>query len=388
MKIAFLTSEYPHPKANFSAGIGTSIMNLAKGLQQSGHEITVVIYGQDQDETFIDNGIAFYKIKNIKFKGFSWWLTQMKIQKLLRHLVDSDKIDLVEVADWTGISSNLKLNCPLVIKLHGSDTYFCHLDARPVKKVNFRREQKALMTADACSSVSDYVAQMTRKLFALKNDFEVIPNGIDLEKFSINQTFNREKPQTILYFGSIIRKKGLLELPFIFNEVYKQNPNARLILIGRDTSDIKAKSPSTWQLMQSLFADDARNNVSYLGSVPYDEIKNHIEAAGVCVFPSFAEALPVSWLEAMAMQKAIVASNIGWANEIIEDGSDGFLVSPLDHKAYAQKISDLLTNDTLRVQIGENAREKVTKKFSKEVIAQKNAAFYKQILANYKIRKS
>lgn len=388
MKIAFLTSEYPHPKANFAAGIGTSIMNLAKGLQQLGHEITVVIYGQDQDETFVDNGIAFYKIKNIKFKGFSWRLTQMKIQKLLRHLVDSGKIDLVEVADWTGISSNLKLNCPLVIKLHGSDTYFCHLDARPVKKVNFKREQKALMTADAWSSVSEYVAKITRKLFTLKNDFEVIPNGIDLEKFSINQTLNQEKPQTILYFGTLIRKKGLLELPLIFNEVFKQNPQAKLILIGRDASDIITQSPSTWQLMQSLFADDARNNVSYLGSVPYDEIKNHIETAGVCVFPTFAEALPVSWLEAMAMQKAIVASNIGWAHEIIEDGLDGFLVSPLDHKTYAQKINNILTNDTLRIQMGENAREKVIKKFSKEVIAQKNAVFYKQISANYKIRKS
>jgi glycosyltransferase involved in cell wall biosynthesis len=140
--------------------------------------------------------------------------------------------------------------------------------------------------------------------------------------------------------------------------------------------------------MQSLFADDARNNVSYLGSVPYDEIKSYIESSSVCVFPTFAEALPVSWLEAMAMQKAIVASNIGWANEIIEDGLDGFLVSPLDHKTYAQKINNILTNDILRAQIGENAREKVIKKFSKEVIAQKNAAFYKQISANYKIRKS
>jgi glycosyltransferase involved in cell wall biosynthesis len=275
-----------------------------------------------------------------------------------------------------------------VIKLHGSDTYFCHLDARPVKKVNFRREQKALMTADAWSSVSEYVAKITQKIFGFEQDFQVIPNGIDLEKFSINQTLNQEKPQTILYFGTLIRKKGLLELPLIFNEVYKQNPQAKLILIGRDASDIITQSPSTWQLMQSLFADDARNNVSYLGSVPYDEIKSYIESSSVCVFPTFAEALPVSWLEAMAMQKAIVASNIGWANEIIEDGLDGFLVSPLDHKTYAQKINNILTNDILRAQIGENAREKVIKKFSKEVIAQKNAAFYKQISANYKIRKS
>lgn len=387
MKIAFLTSEYPHPKTSFAAGIGTSILNLSLGLQQLGHEVVVVLYGQDQDETFTEKGITFYKIKNVKFKGLSWWLTQMKIQKLIRHLVDSGKIDLVEAADWTGMSANLKLNCPLVIKLHGSDTYFCHLDARPVKKVNFNREKQALMTADAWSSVSEYVARITQKLFGFEQDFQVIPNGIDLDKFSVHQTLNPEKPQTILYFGTLIRKKGLLELPLIFNQVYKQNPKAQLVLIGRDTSDIKTQNASTWQMMQSLFDADARAHVTYLGSVSYDEIKTHIESASVCVFPTFAEALPVSWLEAMALQKAVVASNIGWAHEIIEDGLDGFLVSPKEHITYAQRINNLLANEALRCQMGQNAREKVIKKFSKEVIAQKNADFYQRILTHYKSRK-
>jgi glycosyltransferase involved in cell wall biosynthesis len=57
-------------------------------------------------------------------------------------------------------------------------------------------------------------------------------------------------------------------------------------------------------------------------SVPYSEIKTYITQATVCVFPSFAEALPVSWIEAMAMEKAIVA-NIGWASDVI-DGINGF----------------------------------------------------------------
>lgn len=387
MKIAFLTSEYPHPKTSFSAGIGTSIFNLSSGLIGQGHEVTIVLYGQDNDDFFTENGIAFYKIKNVKLKGFSWWLTQKKIQKLIRSLVDLGRVDVVEAADWTGISSNIKLNCPLVIKLHGSDTYFCHLDNRPVKIINQLREKKALKAADAWSSVSQYVGQMTQKLFALQKDFQVIPNGIDLQKFCVNQSFNVNQQQTILYFGSIIRKKGLLELPLIFNEVFRQNLQAKLILIGRDTPDIMTQSASTWQMMQNLFDTDARAQVSYLGSVPYDEIKKHIEAASVCVFPSFAEALPVSWLEAMAMQKAIVASNIGWATEIIDDDVDGYLVHPQNHKQYAEKINNLLQNDVLRNKMGQKASEKVKKKFSKEIVAQQNAAFYEKVLKAYKTQK-
>jgi glycosyltransferase involved in cell wall biosynthesis len=378
MKIAFLTPEYPHAKTGFSAGIGTSILNLSKGLLQLGHQVTIVIYGQDQDETFTDNGLTFYKIKNKKLKGFSRILTQRKIQKLINGLVDKDEIEIVEAADWTGITSNIKLKCPLVIKLHGSDTYFCHLDQRPVKLLNKFRERKALQKADAWLSVSEYTAKVTKALFALHNDFTIIPNGIDMADFSAADSDDNE--DTILYFGTLIRKKGSLELPLIFNEVYRLNKRAKLILIGRDAADITTGNPSVWAMMQPLFDAAVLPNVSYLGSVPYHQIQSHIQSAAVCVFPTFAEALPVSWIEAMAMQKPIVASDIGWAPEVIDDGVNGFLVDPKAHQKYAEKINALLENASLRKQIGSAAQEKVKQKFSIEVVARQSAAFYQKLL--------
>ena len=135
-------------------------------------------------------------------------------------------------------------------------------------------------------------------------------------------------------------------MPLIFNEVFKSNNEAKLILIGKDASDIISGNSSTWEMMQLLFDKDALQNVDYFGCIPYDEIKQFISSATVCVFPTFAEALPVSWIEAMAMQKAIVASNIGWATEVIDDTVNGFLVNPKDHEDYAQKIIELLKNQT------------------------------------------
>lgn len=378
MKIAFLTPEYPHPKTGFSAGIGTSILNLAKRLLAQGNEVVVIIYGQDKDEKFTDNGITVYKIKNIKVKGFSRLFTQKKLQTLINKLISKKEIDLVEAADWTGITSNIKLKCPIVIKLHGSDTYFCHLDNRPVKFLNKLHEKRALQKADALLSVSQFTADVTKELFSLQSNFTVIPNGIDIEKFSLDESEIHEN--TILYFGSLIRKKGLLELPLIFNEVYKKNKQAKLILIGRDASDILSGNKSTWLMMQSLFDKSALQNVDYLGSVPYDKIKEHISSAAVCVFPTFAEALPVSWIEAMAMQKAIIASDIGWATEVIEDSVTGFLVHPKNHGLYADRILELLDNQKLRSQFGVEARKIVTQKFSIEVVANQSANFYKKTI--------
>ena len=383
MKIAFLTSEYPHSKTGFAAGIGTSIMNLSKGLISNGHEVIVVVYGQDKDEKFIENSITFYKIKNIKFKGFSRLFTQKKIQQLLNTLALNGEIDLVEAADWTGITSKIKLKCPLIVKLHGSDTYFCHLDNRSVKTLNKIREKKALLNADGLLSVSQYTADVTKQLFSLKTDFTIIPNGIDTTKFQVDDMV-KPNENTILYFGTLIRKKGLLELPLIFNAIFNRNNNAKLVLIGRDASDVISGNNSTWAMMQSLFDVDALQNVTYLGSISYDQIKSHINTATVCVFPTFAEALPVSWIEAMAMQKAIVASNIGWATEIIEDNVDGFLVHPKNHNLFADRILELLDNPKLRNDFGKQARKKVIEKFSIDVVAKQSIAFYSNNLKGKK----
>ena len=380
MKIAFLTPEFPHPKTGTSGGIGTSIFNLSKGLIQLGHQVSVIVYGQDKDEFFVADGISFYKIKNKKLKGLSLFLSQKKAEKLINKLYQENKIDIVEAPDWTGFTAFIKPKCPLVIRLNGSDTYFCHLDKRPVKWINKFLEKRALKRADGLISVSEFTGNLTNQLFGLSRKFVVIPNAIDILQFESSNSLDNS--QTILYFGTLIRKKGLLELPLIFNEVYAKNPLAKLILIGRDASDIMTGNSSVWQMMIPLFNENAFKNVNYLGSIPYSEIKKHIQKACVCVFPTFAEALPVSWIEAMAMRKPIVASNIGWATEVIDDGINGFLVHPTNHLEYAYKVVTLLENTELQKEFGIEARKKVEYKFSIEIVAKQSVLFYENIIAS------
>lgn len=399
MKIAFLTPEYPHSKTGNSGGIGTSIKNLAKGLLEEGFEVRVLVYGQKEETIFDDNGIIIQQIRNVKFKGLSWWLTRKKLERLINTLYDRKEIDLVEAPDWTGITSFIKpKKCPVVIRLNGSDTYFCHLDQRPVKWINKFHEKKALENADALLSVSQFTADLTNEVFGLKKEFTIIPNSIDADLFNdyekiINKpnlsiptslSFGEGRGEDILYFGSLIRKKGLLELPILFNKLIQTNPDAKLILVGKDVPDIISGNVSTWQLMQDLFSEEALKNVIYLGSVPYAEIQEQIAQAAVCVFPSFAEALPVSWLEAMAMKKAVVASNVGWASEIIQDGVEGFLVHPTNHVEYANKISVLLNNTELQRNFGIAARKKITDKFDIDTISKMNIEFYTKVINNKK----
>ncbi|URC13070.1 glycosyltransferase family 4 protein [Flavobacterium sp. B183] len=380
MTIAFLTPEYPHFKTGNSGGIGTSIKNLALGLLAKGILVRVLVYGQKEEGIFNDDGIVIQQIKNVKFKGLSWFLTRKKIEKIIDQLYTAKEIDLVEAPDWTGITSFIQpRECPLIIRLHGSDAYFCHLDERPVKWVNKFHEKHALKKAAALLSVSQFAAVTTNAVFGLNESFTVIPNLIDIDLFKSVKSFS-QSDKNILYFGSLIRKKGLLELPYIFNKVVESNPEAKLVLIGKDVPDIVSGNSSTWKMMQESFSEKANKQVSYLGSIPYSEIKSKIEEATICVFPSFAEAFPVSWLEAMAMQKAIVASNIGWAKEMIVDGESGFLAHPSNHDIFAAKILQLLNNPVEAEEMGENARIRVEQFFSRAKIVDDNINFYRKVI--------
>jgi len=380
MKIAFLTPEYPHTLTGNSGGIGTSIKNLAESLTALGHTVRVLVYGQKEDDVFEADGITIQRIKNVKLKGLSWYFTRKKLQRVINDLYDKQVVDIVEAPDWTGITSFVQpRRCPVVIRLNGSDTYFCYLDNRPVKWFNRYHEKRALQKADGHISVSRFTANKTNELFGLQLPFTIIPNGINPEKFQSDSSITKV-PDTILYFGTLIRKKGLLELPLIFNQVVAKRPNAQLILVGRDASDIATGSASTWQLMQNLFTPEALQQVHYLGGVPYEEVRAHIAQACVCVFPTFAEALPVSWLEAMAMEKAIVASNIGWGPEVIATNKEGVLVAPKDHEVYANAVLDLLENESLNSTFGRNAAQKVHTVFANTLIAKQSVSFYESVV--------
>ncbi|WP_337967342.1 glycosyltransferase family 4 protein [uncultured Flavobacterium sp.] len=380
MHISFLTPEYPHEKVFHAAGIGTSIKNLAEALAKEGIKVTVFVYGQKTQEILIENEIEIHLIKNKKFRFCGWFFYRKYIEEYCSAIIKKEKIDLLEVIDWTGISAFMNFKVPTVIRFHGSDAYFCHLENRKQKAKNFWFEKLAIKGAKVFIAPTEYAGKISKQLFEIRNkEITTIYNGIELENFQNNTPEIFEK-ETILYIGTLIRKKGVLELPEIFHKVRNVLPQAKLILIGGDSYDIKTNSNSTWELMQNQFTTDDLKNVSYLGKIPYHEIQNHIRNANVCVFPSFAETFGMVTIEAMALQKAVVNSDIGWSKELIIDQESGFLVHPENHDLYAERIIELLQNDSLCLQIGKHARTTVEENFDINKIVKRNIEFYQKTI--------
>lgn len=381
MKIGFITSEYPHLKVKHAAGIATSIKNLAVALVKKNVDVTVFVYHQNENEIINDAGVEIHLIKKETYKLFTWYYYRKHIQKYVNDIVTKKSIDVLEAPDWTGISAFMNFRAPLVIRFHGSDAYFCRLENRKQKFKNFMFEKMALYKATAFIAPTTYAGIETQKIFGLnKNKIKTIHYGLQLEKFE-NNTPKVYDRNTILYIGTIIRKKGVLELAEIFNKVLNKNPKAKLILIGNDASDIKTGEKSTYKLMDQIFSKEAKRQVSYLGKIPYSEVKEQIKKAHVCTYPSFAETLGMVTIESMAMQKPVVNTSIGWAQELIDDGVNGYLVHPTKTDIYAKRLLELLNDEVLCTQIGNAARKKVETLFDITKNADINIDYYKSIIS-------
>jgi glycosyltransferase involved in cell wall biosynthesis len=379
MHIAFLTPEYPHERVAHAAGIGTSIKNLVVALAQKKITVSVFVYGQQEDAVFAEDGITIHLIKNRKYKFMGWCWHRKYLQNYLNTQIRTKKIDAVEAPDWTGITAFMRLKAPLVIRFHGSDTYFCHLEKRHQKAKNFWFEKLAVQKAKAFIAPTTYAGAVSKRLFGIKDKvIQTIHYGLALDQFQ-NKNPEVFEHGLILYIGTIIRKKGVFELPEILKTVRIQHPEAQLVLIGGDSADIQTGSPSTWQLLEQEFNAAELEKVTYLGKIPYQQVQEYIKKAQLCVFPSFAETLGMVTIESMALQKPVVNTAIGWAQELITDGESGFLVHPQDHSVYANRIIALLKDTSLCLTMGKNARKRVEDVFDIEKIAQQNIVFYQSI---------
>lgn len=381
MHIAFLTPEFPHAKITHAAGLGTSIKNLTTALVKEGVEVTVFVYGQKAQEIIIENGIKLHLIQNKKYKFLGWFFHRKHIEKYCNKVIKEEKIELLEAPDWTGITAFMKFLIPLVIRFHGSDTYFCHMESRKQKRKNYWFEKLAINRAKAFIAPTTFAGDISKELFKIKSkEIKTIHYGLELENFTneLPETFEKG---LILYVGTLIRKKGVLELPEIFNKVRREFSEAKIVLIGSDSFDIKTNSNSTWQLIQNLFTEQDLKNVEYIGKIPYNQVQEYIRKANICVFPTFAETLGMVTIESMAMKKAVVNSNIGWAKELIIDEESGFLVHPDDHSLYASRIIELLRNEVLTLQIGKQARSRVESKFDIIKLVKVNIEFYQKLIS-------
>jgi len=251
-------------------------------------------------------------------------------------------------------------------------------------KPKFRRavaERIMVPRADAFTAISRRTAEVSAQLFKMDpNSIEVIPNTVDTELYKPDSTVPR-RPKLLLYVGTVCAKKGALETVDALNRLVQDDPEYRLIMIGRNGVDLDGRPDFVGRLRRE-FPATCEKHVEFMGHVANDELPGFFRRVEMAVLPSYYESFGRTTIEAMACGTPVVRSDAPPAAEIIDDGVDGMLCKTRDAANLALVVRDLHHRPQVRESIAISARQKAVKVYSLDAVCRHTERFLKDVLSN------
>jgi glycosyltransferase involved in cell wall biosynthesis len=211
-----------------------------------------------------------------------------------------------------------------------------------------------------------------------------IPPGVDTERFSprwedpgLRKRLGIKKGELhILHVGRLAGRKGLDTLIEAFERIVSEVKDAKLVVVGT--------GPREKMLRKEARVRGFEDRMVMVGSVPMDELAAHFATADITLFPSKWEGFGLITLETMASGTPCVATSVGAADEIIEDGKSGFLVDVGDAKAIAKAVARFARDEETMAHMGERARERVMSTFTWKHTAERYDILFRRLLEERK----
>jgi glycosyltransferase involved in cell wall biosynthesis len=378
MHICFITAEYPiYDYAH--GGIGTFIRNLGYKLVNHNHKVTIVRISPVEEYTITnDEGVEVHLLPESKLP-FSFITNSFRINAVINKINKKSKIDIVETPEL-GLAFMKKIkNIKYIIRMNGGHHFFAKAENRPTEWKKVWQEKKSFKKADHVIAVSSYVAETTRELLNLGNiPINILYNPIDTNRFYQSDS-NKVEKHTVFFAGTIIEKKGIRQLVQSLEYLIDDFPNIKLLIAGRDATIPGTNKPYK-QVLDEAITDKIRPHIQFLGIIPNFDIPKYIEKANVCCYPSHMEAMPLAWLEVLAMGKIFIGSTTGPGPEAVHDGVTGFLVNPFNPEEISEKIRYVFNHSEESIAIGSKARQRVINEFDVSSLVNKNIEYYESIL--------
>jgi glycosyltransferase involved in cell wall biosynthesis len=392
------------PVNEFANGIITYVHQLRNELLEQGHRVSVfanVIGGTNRDSAiYLVKATTRYKILQ-KLSGlarrgshdvFSWGRA---IAAAINEVNTTDPIDVLEMEESFGWCADVQqlVPIPIVVKLHGPA--FLTLVEQDVQsdllQTRIDMEGKALRQISSLLSPSQSALLSTTSRYQLNPALKkVIPNPIALGPESERWDLEHCDKKTILFVGRFDRLKGADTALMAFQRLLELDNDLRLIFVGPDAG-MTSKDGSRVgfdQFRNSLFTEDQRTKVIYLGKLPRSDIFALRTKAFVTLVASRWEAQGYTALEAMMQGCPIVANRTGGLSEIVHHQVTGLLARLDDIEDLCRKVLYLLDHPARAREMGENARKFVTNHYSGRELATQTIDFYRQAISKAKHRES
>lgn len=357
---------------NFSDIIGggqISLLNLLERLKTDVFTPIVVCPGEG---TFVDalkkRGIETYSItmgslKDMNVIGF------FRSIEDLRKLMRDKRIDLIHANGsracfYAGIAAREK-QIPVIwhVRIADSDGLW--------DRVLANLSSRIIVISDAVSKRFDWMRDKERKV-------TTIYNGIDLEKFnpSLNGGYTRKEfglnaqVPLVGMVGRLDRYKGYPYLLKAARKVIDAIPECRFLIVGEGE-----RRKELEDLTNKL---SLNNNVIFTGY--REDVPEVLASLDLFVLSSVSEGLGRSIIEAMAMRKAVVATDVGGIPEIVKDKETGLLVASKDSDALAKAITELLVDKNKVKLMGLAGRKRAEERFDLDTHLKMTQKLYMDLL--------
>ncbi len=384
----------PLDDAFFTGGLEVHIVELSKALVKMGQSVTFLTGNtpHTKKEVWID-GIRVIRAEKLGLMKSTWnpdvltftrqlLFPPIAVQKALDF---QEKFDIIHGHIYTaGLTAYLigKLKHAASINtIHGSYYNVWHLLRSKRKAKLYKTTERIIATlvgnlVDAQIHTESSFAKKVVKWGVKKEKIHVIYNGVNLNHFFPDKpptdAILRDLP-IIMTARRLVPKCGVRYLIESAPIVLKQH-KVRFIIIG--------EGPEKQKLIKKAkdLGLKIGENILFLGSIPHQRIPNYMSAADIVAVPSIVEATSVLVMEAMAMEKPVIATNISGIREITKHLTTSYLLEPRNPKALAEGIITLLEDESLSKKIAKQAKEKARKEFSWENTAKKTLKLYQQTL--------
>jgi phosphatidyl-myo-inositol alpha-mannosyltransferase len=349
-------------------GVQAHVLQLARALEGLGDEVTVIGPGGSGDA--VDVGRSLGVRFNDSVAPIA--LGPGAIRRTGRALVAA-RPDVVHVHEpmvpWVGLTAALASPAPVVATFHAwSERDRAYRLARPLGRLLDRGLAARLAVSEAAV---DYHG---RAMGWPRQDFEIVPNGVDVARFADAEPFDEiagSAGPTVLFVGRLERRKGLEPLIRAFTRLKADRPDLRLHVVGEG---------SELQRCRSLLSGRLRADVEFHGRVPAEDVPRWFASCDLYASPALGgESFGIVLLEAMAAGRAFVASSIPGYRSVATDGVQGRLVPPGDVEALADAIGALLDNPALRAAMGREGRSTV-EAFDWSAVAVRVRAVYADVV--------
>jgi 1,2-diacylglycerol 3-alpha-glucosyltransferase len=333
----------------------TNHVDLHKGvLERVGHEVYVFTFG---DEDHQNDEPRILRSPGVPLADTGFYLSlryKSKHKKLLQTM------DVVHV-HHPFLSGRLALNycrsvrIPIVFTNHSRYDLLAQAYL-PLMPDEVSHSLLQAYMPDFCEAVdlvispSESMVKILREL-EVKSHIEVVPNGVNLQKFHDAKPFRREqfgftdRDILLVYAGRIAPEKNLSFLLQSFAGIAKLIPNLYLLIVGGGKKQFEEE-------VQSLILQlGIANRVHSTGMISYDDIPSYLAMCDVFVTTSVSETFGMSTVEAMSVGLPIMAIDAAGTSDLVEDGKTGFL-STEDLAAFTAKLTYLCLHPGLRKEMG------------------------------------